>query len=241
MVYQDAGQPEAAEDAYRKSLAIKLRLGNVAGQASTLGQLGNLYDDALGRTEEAVAFLRQAADKYVEIRDVANEGKSRSNLADSLRKLHRFDEARQEIRRAIECKARFGHVAAPWTSWAILADIETDSCNLPAVAQAKQKAVDCYLAYRRDGGENHDGPCRPAPAPRRPADPSLSAIVCIHVERHGKRGRADAPIRSGREPHRRDAGAQPRGKAAAQRPHAPLHRAASSRPGREDRGEWPLT
>ena len=71
MVHQAAGQPEAAEDAYRKSLAIKVRLGNVDGQASTLGQLGILYDDALGRTEEAVAFLRQSVDKYVEIRDVA--------------------------------------------------------------------------------------------------------------------------------------------------------------------------
>ena len=50
MVYQEAGQPEAAEDAYRKSLAIEVRLGNVAGQASTLGQLGILYDDVLGPT-----------------------------------------------------------------------------------------------------------------------------------------------------------------------------------------------
>ena len=42
MVYQEAGQPEAAEDAYRKSLAIKVRLGDVAGQASTLESTGNL-------------------------------------------------------------------------------------------------------------------------------------------------------------------------------------------------------
>ncbi|MEI2781735.1 MAG: tetratricopeptide repeat protein [Candidatus Competibacter sp.] len=53
MAYQDAGQPEAAEDAYRKSLAIKVRLGDVAGQASTLGQLGNLYGNVLDRPEEA--------------------------------------------------------------------------------------------------------------------------------------------------------------------------------------------
>ena len=43
MVYQDMGEAEAAEDAYRQSLAIEVQLGNVAGQASTLGQLGNLY------------------------------------------------------------------------------------------------------------------------------------------------------------------------------------------------------
>ena len=42
MVYQEAGQPEAAEDAYRKSLAIEVRLGDVAGQASTLSATGDL-------------------------------------------------------------------------------------------------------------------------------------------------------------------------------------------------------
>lgn len=155
MVYQEAGQPEAAEDAYRKSLAINVRLGNVVGQAGTLTQLANLYD-ALGRPEEDAAFSRQAADKFVEIRDAANEGKVRNNLGDTLRKLRRLDEARQEIRRAINCKAQFGHAASPWTSWAILANIETDADNPTAAGEAKGKAIASYLAYRRDGGENHD-------------------------------------------------------------------------------------
>ncbi len=156
-VYQDAGQPEAAEDAYRKSLAIKVRLGDVAAQASTLNQLGILYDDDLGRTEEAVAFLRQAVDKSLECRDVAKEGTRRYNLALRLRKLRRFDEARQEIRRAIECDMQFGHASQPWKTWAILAKIETEAGNPTAAAEAKGKAITCYLAYRRDGGENHSG------------------------------------------------------------------------------------
>ena len=43
--YNDADphrNPEPAEEAYNQSLAIKVRIGNLAGQASTLGQLGNL-------------------------------------------------------------------------------------------------------------------------------------------------------------------------------------------------------
>ncbi len=155
MVHQVAGQPEAAEDAHRKSLAIKVRLGNVAGQAATLLQLGNLYKDDLDRLEEAVAFYRQAADKYVGIRDAASEGRVRNNLANTLCKLRRLDEARQEIRRAIECDAQFGHASEPWKTWSILADIETDAGNPAAAAEAKRKAIACYLAYRRDGGENH--------------------------------------------------------------------------------------
>jgi tetratricopeptide (TPR) repeat protein len=155
-VYQDTGAPEAAEDAYRESLKIEVRFGNVAGQASTLLQLGNLYDGALGRAEEAVSFCRQAADRYGEIRDRVNEGHTRSNLGDTLRKLRRFDEARLEIDRAIACKARFGHASEPWKTWGILADIETDAGHVYAAAEAKQKARACYLAYRRDGGENHN-------------------------------------------------------------------------------------
>jgi tetratricopeptide (TPR) repeat protein len=92
IVYEVLGQPEAAEDAYRKSRAIRVRLGNVAGQASTLARLGNLYGVVLGRREEAVTFHRQAADKYVEIQDVKNEGVVRSNVAKDLRTLGRFDE-----------------------------------------------------------------------------------------------------------------------------------------------------
>ncbi len=158
--YQEAGRPEAAEDAYRKSLAIQVRLGNVAGQASTLNQLGNLYDEVLNRPEEAVAFYRQAADKDVEGRDAANEGRARNNLAMTLRKLGRLDEARQEIHRAIECKAQSGQASEPWKSWSILAGIETDAGKPTAAAEARAKAIAGYLAYRRDGGENHDGPGR---------------------------------------------------------------------------------
>lgn len=155
LVHQEAGNAEAAEDAYRKSLAIEVRLEDTAGQASTLGQLGILYDDVLGRPEDAVAFFRQAAEKRVELGDAAGEGRARNNLADTLRKLRRFDEARQEILRAIERRRSVGHAGAIWTSWGILAEIEMATGNPAAAAEAKQKATQHYLAYRRDGGENH--------------------------------------------------------------------------------------
>jgi predicted TPR repeat methyltransferase len=47
MVHQEAGQPVLAEEAYNQSLAITVRLGDQAGQANTLVQLGTLYDDVL--------------------------------------------------------------------------------------------------------------------------------------------------------------------------------------------------
>ena len=73
----------------------------------------------------------------------------------TLRKLNLLDEARQEIRRAIQCGEQFGHASAPWAAWAILANIERDAGRPIVAAEEKRKAIECYVAYRRDGGENH--------------------------------------------------------------------------------------
>lgn len=51
---------------------------------------------------------------------------------------------------------RFGHATEPRKTWNILADIETDAGNPTAAAEANRKAIACYLADRRDGGENYD-------------------------------------------------------------------------------------
>jgi tetratricopeptide (TPR) repeat protein len=164
MVRQEAGQPEAAEEAYNQSLAIKVQLGNQAGQASTLGQLGSLYFGVLQRPKEAVAFFKRAAELYGAIGDTLGEGRQRNNLAAALGKLQHHEEARQAIRRAIECKEPFGHAASPWTSWAILADIETADDNSSATADARQQALGAFLAYRRDGGGNQNASGRLAQA-----------------------------------------------------------------------------
>jgi tetratricopeptide (TPR) repeat protein len=154
MVHQEAGQPVLAEEAYNQSLAIMVRLGDQAGQANTLVQLGTLYDDVLQRPEEAVAFYLRAADLYRAIGNTAKEGVTLNNLAKSLRKLQRLEEARDAITRAIHCSEAYGHAAMPWTSWDILADIETEAVNPVAAAEARQNARAAYLDYRRDGGEN---------------------------------------------------------------------------------------
>jgi len=111
---------------------------------------------------------------------VAGEGRHRSNLGKALCKLRRLDEARQEIRRAIKCGAQFGHASQPWQTWGILVDIESDAGNPTAAAEAKHKAIECYLAYRRDGGENHhaDGRiCLAVTQPLLAGDPAGAASL----------------------------------------------------------------
>jgi len=156
MVYRRAGDHDRAEQAYRQSLAIEIREKDRPGEASSLGELGNLYD-AMGRREQAVNCYRQAAEIYVALQDLRHEGLVRSNLAHTLLKLRRLPEARAEIRRAIECKRPFGHVAEPWKTWDILHDLEQAAGDPEAAAAARRQAVAAYLAYRRDGGESQVG------------------------------------------------------------------------------------
>jgi tetratricopeptide (TPR) repeat protein len=156
MLHRKTEQFELADQAYRQSLAIQVQRKNKAGEASSLTELGNLYL-AMERLEEAVVFYRQAADIDVELKDLKNEGLDRNNLANTLIKLHRYDEARDELHRAIDCKNPFSHAAKPWKTWAILYNLEQATNHPQAAAEARQQAIDSFMAYRRAGGENHSG------------------------------------------------------------------------------------
>ncbi|MGZ8095479.1 MAG: tetratricopeptide repeat protein [Methylosarcina sp.] len=156
VVYKRMRSFEQAECAYRESLAIKVKRGDKAGKADSLNELGNLYD-IWGKSEQAVIFYRQAADIYALLGNNLQEGRARSNLAMSLIRLERYEEARAECLLAIERKKAFGHSAEPWTTWCILHDLEQASGNLTDAKAAKHRAIQSYLAYRREGGENVSG------------------------------------------------------------------------------------
>lgn len=153
MVHRRAGQFEQSERAYRQSLVIMVQQKNFAGEASTLDELGILYD-VMGRLEESVRCHRQAADIRFKLQSLNTEGRSRSNLAIRLIKLQRYDEARQELSRAIECKKPYGHAAELWKTWSVFHDLEQATGNSQAAAQARQRAFDSYLAYRHAGGQS---------------------------------------------------------------------------------------
>jgi tetratricopeptide (TPR) repeat protein len=153
MVHEEAGQYAAAEHAYRESLQMKTQMDDTAGQASTLNQLGLLYA-AMNRLKDAVRFCLQAAGLCATLGDLLGEGRARNNAAIRLIALRRFDDARRELQRAITCKEPCGHAATPWTTFAILHDLERAVGNPTAAATARQRALDAYLAYRRAGGES---------------------------------------------------------------------------------------
>jgi tetratricopeptide (TPR) repeat protein len=151
MVHLRAKQLDAAERAYLRALSISTRLEDRSRQASTLGELGNLYA-AARRPEESVDHHRRAADLYAALGDQRMEGFARGNLAVGLRSLQKYAPARVEVERAIELTRGFGHAGEQWKAWSILSDIEKDLGNTDAAAIARRRAIDAYAAYRRDGG-----------------------------------------------------------------------------------------
>lgn len=151
--HQEAENYPAAEKAYQESLEIEIREKNQSGEASSLGQLGNLYK-TMGRLEDTVRMYERATAIYLELKDTRSEGLTRSNLAFILIKLRRPAEARTQLLRAIECDSQFGHVAEPWKTWDILYNLERAEGNAVAASEARQKAMQAYAAYRRDGGES---------------------------------------------------------------------------------------
>ena len=154
-VHEEIGQFEEAEQSFQKSLAISEQQKNQLDQAKNLGRLGSFYAK-VGRTDEAVTFLQRSAEKYVEIKNMADEGRVRGNLSITLITLKRYEEARQEIQRAIECFKPYGHNVEPWRACDKLREIELADGNQEAAVQAREQAIQLYLAFRRDGGEDQN-------------------------------------------------------------------------------------
>ena len=152
MVYQKSSQYDRAEVAYRQSLEIETRLGNLSGQRTSLSQLGNLYSNNLNQPEAAVAFYQQAADISEVEGDLWHRGLVHHNMADVLYQIGRYDEARSEILQAIECSKACDHTAEPWLSFVVLRRIENSDGNLVAAKSAWRQARDTYFAYRQQGG-----------------------------------------------------------------------------------------
>ncbi len=154
-VHEEIGQFEESEQAFKKSLAISEQQNNLLDQAKNLGRLGSFYAK-IGRTDEAVTFLQRSAEKYVEINNMADEGRVRGNLSITLITLKRYKDARQEIQRAIECFKPYGHNVEPWRAWDKLREIELADDNQEAAAQAREQAIQLYLTFRSEGGEDQN-------------------------------------------------------------------------------------
>jgi tetratricopeptide (TPR) repeat protein len=149
--FQAGHQFEAAEDAYRQALAIRVQHQTADGEAQTLSALGDLLV-ARGRLDEGVILQRQAADRFAQLQDLNAEGMVRNNLAATLLTLRRYEDARAELNRAIACKMQIPRTSQPWTTLIILQELEKAIGDTDAAASAGATAIRLYVAYRRAGG-----------------------------------------------------------------------------------------
>ncbi|MBB4742499.1 tetratricopeptide (TPR) repeat protein [Actinoplanes octamycinicus] len=172
-VHVVAGRPGDAEHAFRESLAIRVREGDLTGQAACLLGLGDSYG-MRGRFEDAAAFAQQAADVFVQLNDVVAEGVARGNLAGVLIGLGRYEEGRREIERAFECFEPYGAAVQPWKIWSTLERLERAAGRTGEASAARKQAMDLYLAYRESGGMT-----------QAPLGPSVMFFV-QHISRHGR-------------------------------------------------------
>jgi hypothetical protein len=99
-------------------------------------------------------MFRRAASLSHEIADTFGEGLARFHLGKSLRTMGLLSEARIELTRGIEFDSKQGHASLPWMAWNELMQLETDARDISAASEAKRNAIDSFLNYRRDGGEN---------------------------------------------------------------------------------------
>jgi tetratricopeptide (TPR) repeat protein len=151
-VYKETKRLDQAERAYRQALALNVQQNHLSGEASCLNELGKLYEE-MGRLDEAVSFFQQAIDSFIKLQDQRYEGFVRQNMALALIQLQRYDKARNELRRVIECNGPYGNAVQPWLVWNILYDLEKATNNFQSAAYARRQAIALYLAYRRGGGQ----------------------------------------------------------------------------------------
>lgn len=146
-------EPQLALQACQQALYLYEQQRNRGGVAETLGELGHLHQ-ALNQLEESVLAYRRMAELCAQLGDGLGEEASRNKLANVLIQLRRHDEARQELYRASECNLPDSFTARNWTIRRGLHDVGQAAQNPVVADQARQQAMQKYLAYRRAGGEN---------------------------------------------------------------------------------------
>lgn len=144
-----------AKQAFTASLVLLESQGNTRGMISTLLELGNL-NEATAEVVTAVDYYHQALQVAKDADDKFLQAVVGNRLADALRKQGDLELALAELDAAGTLGQEFGHAAEPWKSWNTLNLIETAQNNPVAAQAAKQRAIEAYVSYRIDGGENQE-------------------------------------------------------------------------------------
>jgi len=156
MLYEQVERPRDAEYAYKESLRIEVKLGNRAGEAMTLGQLGRLYSRQ-GRPTDALTLYNRAVALLSAAGDLDNLSRMHNGRGITLRSLGRLDEAREALTMAAQIDEQLEHGGERWKSWGALFQLEHAAGRFEAAKNARAKVIEAYCAYRRAGGAPTEG------------------------------------------------------------------------------------
>jgi len=142
---------DEAEIALKSALAINVQQKNKPEESKNLVQLAHVYRD-MGKFEEAIDIYQEAVNQNRDTGNLAGEGRSYLGLGLALISLGRYDEARPNILRGIECHKDLGSAVEPWWGWEIMAKLETAVENTAGATFALRQARTACLEFRRQHG-----------------------------------------------------------------------------------------
>ncbi len=121
------GLPREALAAYEEALRLYRAVGDRAGEAATLNNIGLVYD-GLGERARALEFYQQALPIRREVGDRAGEAATRYNLAMIHRGWGELDRAVTELEQVVELDRQVGHP-----------DLASDTAMLERVRQEQAR------------------------------------------------------------------------------------------------------
>ena len=147
---------DSAKAALESALALLQTQGNAPGVISSLLELGSL-SETQENFPEAVDYYRQALKAAEDSGDQYRQVAAGNRLADAQRQAGNIAEALTVLEQAGNLGQQFGHDAEPWKTWNILSDLEAASDNPAGSQAARQRAIEAYVAFRVEGGQNNEG------------------------------------------------------------------------------------
>jgi tetratricopeptide (TPR) repeat protein len=147
---------DSAATALTSALKLLTSQKNTVGVLSTLVELGSLSEQseslpaAVNYYLQAIKFAEESGDQYRQAAAV-------NRLADVYRKQGEIKLALEALELAGSLGQQFGHAAEPWKTWSILSKLHTDNNNPEGAEKARQQAIETYVSYRVDGGQNNEG------------------------------------------------------------------------------------
>ena len=118
-MFQSLGEYEKAKEYLEKALAIRIKIGDRAGQAADYGNLGAVFK-SLGEYEKAKQYLEKAIAIRIKIDDRAGQAVGYGNLGAVFKSLGEYEKAKQYLEKALAIRIKIGDRAGQAADYGIL-------------------------------------------------------------------------------------------------------------------------